>query len=146
MKASWSDVESNVLWRTERLFPCHLPSWGLSLSSQVGWEPQLSQSRHSWQWCPTQGICRTCLQFVSIFRYNCRCTLRNTSPQKTRAIAPEFYNHCLLSAASSPPHRPADMEGPSQQPCMLAHTSNSHAGIRWSPSFLNLPKCHIFLC
>lgn len=97
-ETSWSEMKSNVFPGTGRLFPCHLPSWGLSLGSQVGWEPQLPQNRHSWQRCPTHGICRTCLQFVSIFRHICKCSLRNTSPQKIRAFALRFSKAVIVTA------------------------------------------------
>lgn len=83
------DITSTLSPRTGRMFPGRALSAGLWVYRNGG-SLRALRTRPSRQWHPAHGTCRTCLQFVFIFRHICTCCLKNASPHKTRAIYPEF--------------------------------------------------------
>lgn len=67
--------------------PSTLWGWGSGRSGQPGALQHLEPGPLG-SWHCAHGTCRACSQFVFIFRHICKCSLKNTSPHKTRAISP----------------------------------------------------------
>lgn len=131
--------------RTGRMFPCHLLLPGLGLTETAGSLGAL-RTRPSWQWHPAQGTCRTCLQFVFIFRHICKCSLKNTSPHENQGNSrrhPESSKAVIAAAFLTQEYNRISLKssGVQPRPCLLAIWGLTLQTL----SCVNVTKCEVFL-